>query len=130
MKRFSLVPISLILAAVSASAAPNRSTARWPRFRALSRMCAMSTWLVMMGDHSIPTCFPKIATRSATCRTPFRSGQATIVYRGSCAATTATVTHLRPNARFWESDAQSASFAFGIGDHDRSPTPRRVFFLL
>jgi hypothetical protein len=23
------------------------------------------------------------------------------VYRGSCAATTATVTHLRPNARFW-----------------------------
>jgi hypothetical protein len=29
-----------------------------------------------------------------------------------------------------ESDAQSVSFAFGIGDHDRSPTPRRVFFLL
>jgi hypothetical protein len=54
MKRFSLVPISLILAAVSASAAPNRSTARWPRFRALSRMCAMSTWLVMMGDQFNP----------------------------------------------------------------------------
>ena len=40
-------------------------------------------------------------------------GKLTIVYRGSCAATTATVTHLRPNARLWESDAQSASFAFG-----------------
>ena len=75
MKRFSLLAAILIM---SWRFPPWLHLIQVPRtcqrFRALWRMRAMFTLPPMTEINSIQICFPKIGTRSAPYRTPFRSG--------------------------------------------------------
>lgn len=74
----------MIRARICALAAPYPSTAEVP---ALLGTLANARYVYVAscdGDQFNPTCFPKIAPRSAPCRTPFRSGgRLKIVYRPS-----------------------------------------------
>jgi len=84
MKRFSLVAVTLVLlAAISAAAAPTSSTANVPVFPGILANARYVYVASYDGDQFDQNLFPKIGTRSARCRTHSKVDKLVIVYRPS-----------------------------------------------
>ena len=84
MKRFSLVPISLILAAVSALAAPNPSTAKAPAFPGTLANARYVYVASYDGDQFNPNLFPEDRNAIGAVQNAIQKwGKLTIVYRPS-----------------------------------------------